>query len=327
MTILISDEQVRKHFSMSKCVEAVEESFAAAGHGGFEVAERKVVAVAGGARLLSLIAASPDLGRLVAHVYSGAPAGHDKQRSPVNRRQKLYLLFDSATGACDAVIAGGYLSWLKTGAMGAVAIKHVASASARSLAILGSGRQARAALAGAVAVRDLGDIRVWSRTPANARRMIAEFPALPAVRVARSAQEAVEGADVIITTTTSTMPVLRGDWLASGCHINAIGAHYPDHRELDGEAVRKSTVVVDSRVAARAEKGELLLAEQEGAFSFSDVVGELGEVVAGTTDWRRAEGEITLFASCGSAIESLGAAHGALAAVPLGERQTFSFSV
>ena len=325
MAILISDDQVRTHFSMSQCVEAVEAAFAAAGRGGFDVTERKVVAVDGGARLLSLTAASPDLGRLVAHVYSGAPAGHDKRQSSVNKRQKLYLLFDSATGACDAIVAGGYLSWLKTGAMGAVAIKHLASPSARRLAILGSGRQARAALAGALVVREFTEVTVWSRTRANAERMVAEFSDLPAVSVAKSARQAVDGADVVVTTTTSTVPVLSGSWLADGCHVNAIGAHYPDHRELDGEAVRKSTVVVDSRVAARAEKGELLIAEREGAFSFEEVVGELGEVVAERGRWRRSEGENTLFASCGSAIESLGAAHGALAALSDIDRQIFSF--
>lgn len=325
MTILVSNEQVRAHYSMEHCVAAVESAFAAAGREGIDVSERKVVAVEGQARLLSLTAASSEFGRLVAHVYSGAPSGQDKRQSSVNQRQKLYLLFDALTGACKAIIGGAYLSWLKTGAMGAVAIKHLSSPSAERLAVIGSGRQARAALAGALVVRKFSSVTVWNRTPANAERMIMEFPDLPAATVARSAEEAVQDADVVITSTTATTPVVFGDWLANGCHVNAIGAHYPDHREIDAQAVHTSTVVVDTAVAARAEKGDLLLAERDGAFSFSDVAAELGQVVAGAVPWTRPEGTNTLFASCGSAIESLGAACGVLGAIPDAERQGFTF--
>lgn len=321
MTVVISDEQVRTHFSMSRCVTAVEAAFEAAGRNGFDVTERKLVAVSGGARLLSLTAASSTLGRLVANVYTGAPAGEDKRLTSVNQRQKLYILFDAATGACEAIISGAYLSWLKTGAMGAVAIKHMSSASARRLTILGSGRQARAALTGALAVRDFEEVRVWSQTPGNAARMVAEFPDLPAISVSASARESVADADVVVTATTATEPIISADWLAQACHINSIGAHYPTHRELDTETVRSSTVVVDTLVAARAEKGELLIAERAGAFSFGEVVGELGQLVAGTCDWARSGGERTLFASCGSAIESMGAALGALEAIPEEERR------
>lgn len=325
MSTLISDDAVRRHYSMGRCVEAVAEAFAAAGRGPFDVSERKVVAVDDGARLLSLTAASAELGRLVAHVYSGAPSGHDKNRSPVNQRKKLYLVFDAATGACEAILGGEYLSWLKTGAMGAVAIDHLASPAARRLAILGSGRQARAALAGALVVRDFDEVSIWSRHPDNLQRMVSEYPDVAGLGAAGSAREAVAGADVVITTTTSSNPVLHGEWLAEGCHVNSIGAHYPDHREVDTEAVGRSTVVVDSHVTARAEKGELIMAEREGAFSFEEVAGELGEIVAGTSGWTRAEGENTLFASCGSAIESLGAALGAMEAMPEGERGSFTF--
>lgn len=321
MAVVISDAQVRSHFSMERCVAAVEASFAAAGRDGFDVTERKVAATEGGARLLSLTAASSALGRLVANIYTGAPTGGDKRLTSVNRRQKFYVLFDAATGACEAIISGAYLSWLKTGAMGAVAIKHMSPPTARRLAILGSGRQARAALAGALAVRDFDEVRVWSKTPGNAERMLTEFPDLSGALVPASAREAVAGAEVLITVTTATEPIISAGWLADGCHINSLGAHYPGQRELDTETVGASTVVVDTMVAARAEKGELLMAESEGAFSFDDVVCELGGLVAGTCGWTRSEGERTLFASCGSAIESMGAAIGALEAVPVAERQ------
>ncbi|HEY5651466.1 MAG TPA: ornithine cyclodeaminase family protein [Acidimicrobiia bacterium] len=322
MTVVISDAQVRRYFSMSQCVSAVERGFGAAGRGGFDVTERKVVAVEGGARLLSLTAGSAALGRLVANVYTGAPSGGDKRLTSVNRRQKFYVVFDAATGACEAIVSGAHLSWLKTGAMGAVAIRHIAPESVRCLAILGSGRQARAALAGAVTVRDFDEIRVWSKTPGNAEKMVADFPGLPIAAVPRSAREAVNGAEVVVTATTATEPIIDAEWLVAGCHVNSIGAHYPNHRELDTETVRTSTVFVDTMVAARAEKGELLIAERDGAFSYDEVVGELGGLVAGTCDWTRSAGERTLFASCGSAIESMGAAVGVLEAIPDEDRQT-----
>jgi alanine dehydrogenase len=325
VTTLVSDEQVRAHFSLEQCIGAVERAFAAAGQGGFDVTERKLVAVEGGARLLSLTAASSELGRLVANIYSGAPAGGDKRRSTVNQRQKLYVLFDAATGACEAIIGGAYLSRIKTGAMGAVGIRHLSSPTARTLAIIGSGRQARAALNAAVLVRDFDDIRVWSRSPENAGLLARDFEGRHPVKAVGSAREAVEGAEVVVTATTAPTPVVLGKWLAPGCHVNSIGAHYPNQRELDTEAVRRSTVVVDTLVAARAEKGELLIAEEEGRFGFEEIVAELGQVVAGTVDWRRSASENTMFASCGSAIESIGAALGALLSIPETERKTFTF--
>lgn len=325
MTVLISDEQVRKHVSMESCIDSVEEAFAKAGRGGFDVSERKVVSVAGQARLMSLTAASEGFGHLVANVYSGAPADVDKRTTTVNRRQKFYLLFDAATGACEAIVSGGHLAWLKTGAMGAVAIKHLASADARSLAIIGSGRQARSALTGALAVRHFDTVRVWSPSAANVSRFISEFQHVPGIEPADSARDAVDGADVIITVTTSPEPVLSAGWLPEGSHINAIGAHYPRQRELDTATVASSTVFVDTLVAAKAEKGELLLAEQEGAFSFDQVKAELGEVVDGRVSWQRSRGERTLFASSGSAIESMGAPLGAVRAIPSDERSQFSF--
>lgn len=325
MTTLISDQQIRDHFSMAQCIDAVEKAFAAAGRGAFDVSERKTVGVPDQARLHSLTAASTGMGYLVANIYTGAPPGHDKRRSPVNRRQKFYVLFEAETGSCVAIISGGHLAWLKTGAMGALAIRHLSRPDAQTLAIIGTGRQARAALIGAMAVRDFETVRLWSRSPLNAEQMATEFPQIQGLEVAGSARDAVEGADVVITATTSTEPVVSADWLADGCHINSIGAHYPGSREIDGETIGKSTIIVDTMVAARVEKGELLLAEKEGHFSFSDVVAELGHVVASETDWKRSHDETTVFASCGSAIESIGAALGAMEAVPIEERDHFTF--
>lgn len=326
MTALIPDSQILEHFSMAQCIDAVERAFSSAADGGVDLSERKVVAVEDGARLLSLTAASSALGSLVANIYTGAPSGGDKRSSSVNRRQKFYLLFAADTGACLAIISGGVLAQWKTGAVGAVAIRHIAPIAAEKLAIIGSGRQARMALEGALEVRDFAEVQVWSPSPGNALRMASDYAHLEVdIMAADSAEDAVREADVVITATTSPYPVIADAWLANGAHINSIGAHYPQARELTGETVSRSTVFVDTLVAARAEKGELLLAESEGLFTWSDVTAELGDLVSGRSTWRPAVGENTLFASCGSAIESLGAALGALEAIPESERHEFAF--
>jgi ornithine cyclodeaminase/alanine dehydrogenase-like protein (mu-crystallin family) len=312
MTLLVPEGQLREHVSMRACIDAVERAFAAAGRGHMELLPRRVVSAGAGARLHSLAAASDELGYVFSLTYSGTPAGANKNTTSVNRRQKIFTLFDAATGACVAILGGRYLSWLNTGAMGAVAIRHLSAPDATSLAVIGSGRQARAALLGALEVRSLTDVRVWSRNPANARALVAEFPAIRGLRAVADVRDAVRDVEIVTTVTTAHEPVVLGEWLADGVHVNSIGAHYPDRREVDTAAVVGSTVFVDTMTTAAAEKGELLIPQVEGVFSLDDVCAELGSVVAGRTQWRRHPGERTLYASCGSAVEAFGAAVGAL---------------
>lgn len=311
MTLLVSDKTARENFTMRMCVRFVESAYAAAGRGNLDLIERRVVAVNdGGARLHSLAAASGELGYLFSLVYAGTPPGQDKNLTTVSRRDKVFTLFDAATGGVDAIMAGRYLSWLNTGAMGAVAIRHLSAPEASSLAIIGSGRQARAALLGALEVRPISDVRIWSRTQARAEALVAEFPDVPNMRACDSVQEAVRDAEIVVTVTTSKTPVLEGEWLAPGSHVNSIGAHYPDRREVDTATVVDSTVFVDTLATATAEKGELLLPLAEGRFSWEDVRAELGQVVCGASTWTRGGDERTFFASCGTAVEAFGAAVG-----------------
>ena len=326
MTLLISDDEVRANLSMGACVEAVERAFAAAGRGHVDVLARRVISAQGGARIHSLAAASAELGYLFSLTYSGTPKGQDKNTTTVSRRQKVFTLFDAVTGGCEAILGGRYLSWLNTGAMGAVAIKHLSAADATSLAVVGSGQQARAAILGAVQVRPFTDIRVVSRRRANAERLASDLADIGDIRVCDEVPQAVEGAEVVVTVTTSASPVVEDSWLAAGAHVNSIGAHYPDRRELGTATVTASTVFVDALTTTRAEKGELLLAEQEGAFDWGDVRAELGAVAAGEAGWQRQPGERTLFCSCGSAIEALGAAVAAYEALRERGGTEFSFS-
>jgi ornithine cyclodeaminase/alanine dehydrogenase-like protein (mu-crystallin family) len=142
-------------------------------------------------------------------------------------------------------------------------------------------------------VRDLKEVRVWS--PRSAAKFAQEF----GVTAAASAEEAVRGADVVVTVTTSTTPVLRGEWLSPGAHINAVGAARPEWRELDDESLRRSRVFVDSREACLKESGDVIAAGE------GSIAGEIGEVVSGTVPGRQSDDEITIFKSVGLAVEDV----------------------
>ncbi|MEA2598817.1 MAG: hypothetical protein QOF01_5286 [Thermomicrobiales bacterium] len=203
------------------------------------------------------------------------------------------LLFKPETGEPLVSMDGRLITEMRTAAVSAVATRHLARSDAGVLAILGSGVQARSHLAALRLVRDFREVRVWS--PRRAQAFAEEF----GVRAAASAEEAVRGADVVVTATTSRTPVLRGEWLSPGAHVNAVGAARPDWRELDDEVLRRARVFVDSREAAIKESGDVIAGGK--------IDGELGEVVARTTG-RTSHDEVTLFKSLGLAVEDVATA-------------------
>ncbi len=203
------------------------------------------------------------------------------------------LLFDPRSGAPLAMLDGRLITEMRTAAVSAVATRHLARPDARMLAILGSGVQAGSHLEALRLVRNLEEVRVWS--PRNA----AAFAARHGVRAAASVPEAVRGADLIVVATNARTPVLRGEWLSPGAHVNAVGACRPDWRELDDDLVRGARLYVESREAATRESGDVMAGM---------VVAELGEVVAGTAPGRQTDDEVTLFKSVGVAAEDIAAA-------------------
>src|SRR3954447_21862395 len=203
------------------------------------------------------------------------------------------LLADPETGVPLAVMDGTVITEMRTAAVSAVATKLLASPDARVLAILGSGVQARSHWEALKQVRDFLEVRVWSPNEQHAEIFAQDIGA-----IAQSTEAAVRGADVIVTATSSRTPVLKGEWLKPGCHINAIGACRPDWRELD-EAAMGHVVFVDSREGALRESGDILL-------SGAKIYAELGEALAGNVPLR--VHETTVFKSLGMAIEDLAAA-------------------
>ncbi len=203
----------------------------------------------------------------------------------------VIVLFRPETGEPLVTMDGRLITEMRTAAVSAVATKCLARPEASVLGILGAGVQARSHLEALRLVRTFREIRVWS--PRNARAFAKQF----GIRAAASAAEAVRGADVIVVATTSQTPVLFGEWLSPGTHINAVGAPRPTWRELDDAVLRTARIYVESREAATRESGDVIAAGQ--------VYAEIGEVVTGAKRGRESAGEITLFKSVGVAIEDV----------------------
>ena len=208
----------------------------------------------------------------------------------------LIVLFQPETGEPLAVMDGRLITEMRTAAVSAVATRALARSDARVLAVLGSGVQARSHVEALRLVRDLAEIRIWSRTPAHAERLAAEVAAV----AVPSAEAAVTGADVVVTATSATTPVLHGTWLKPGAHVNAVGWAGPNGRELDDTAMRTSMVIADTRAGVLNESGDVLL-------SGATIHAELGEILAGTKTVPA--DATTVFESVGMAVEDVAAAN------------------
>jgi alanine dehydrogenase len=212
----------------------------------------------------------------------------------IHTHHAMILLFRPETGEPLVIMDGRLITEMRTAAVSAVATQRLARPDASVLAILGAGVQARSHLEALRLVREFREVRVWS--PVSARA----FAERHGIHASASAEEAVRGADVVVVATTSMAPVLHGEWLSPGAHVNAVGAPRPTWRELDDDALAKSRIYVESREAATRESGDVIAAG--GAFA------EIGEVVSGTRPGRKSESEITIFKSVGVAVEDVAAA-------------------
>lgn len=218
-------------------------------------------------------------------------------------------LFDTTTGRPLALLDGASITEIRTAAVSAVATDALAGTGAADLALLGSGVQARAHLVALAHVRSLRRVRVWSRNPVSARQF-ADWASERGfgVEACDDVRTAVDGADLVCTVTASRHPLLDGDWVTPGAHVNAVGSFEADARELHGNLVARARIVVDSREEAAKSAGDLLLARQEGLPDKAGEFAELAEVLAGRLPGRASSEEITVFESLGLAIEDIAAA-------------------
>jgi ornithine cyclodeaminase len=304
--LVVSQPEVERLLPMAECMAATAEALAALARGDANLPLRQVLRLPGGvfAAMPATSGTPPAIGLKAITVF---PGNHGTE---LDSHQGAVLLFEGAHGRLLAVMDATSITAIRTAAVSAVATSRLAREDAADLAILGAGVQARTHLEAMLLARRIGRVRVFGRDGGRLRTFVADATKRHGFEVepATTAREAVEGADIVCTVTSSPEPVLRGEWLAPGAHVNAVGACLPTSRELDTTAIVRSSVFVDRRESAFGEAGDLLIPIEEGAVAETHVRAELGEVLLGRHPGRRSADEITLFKSLGLAIEDLAAA-------------------
>jgi ornithine cyclodeaminase/alanine dehydrogenase-like protein (mu-crystallin family) len=287
--IFLDEGQVRKHLRMADLIPAMEKALTDFSAGKVSQPVRQVIPVDPPGGFYGIMPAlTPEgLGQKIVTFY---PPNAEKG---IPTHMALIVLNDPQTGAPLAVMDGRLITEMRTAAVSAAATKLLAPNNSKVLAILGSGVQARSHVEALRLVRNFREIRVWSPNKSHAEEFAKEIGA-----TSTSAENAVRGADVIVTATSSKTPVLRGAWLKRGCHVNAVGACRHDWRELDDDTMR-NVIFVDSREAAMKESGDVIL-------SGAKIYAELGEVFARKIDSHA--GETTIFKSLGMAVEDIASA-------------------
>lgn len=288
--LFISDDQVQEHLDLQELMEVMKAALISLSEGAVIQPLRSAIFLAEQKAWFGVMPAiyRDVIGTKLVTVF---PRNSDHQ---MPTHQALVQLFDRETGSPLAVLDGRSITAWRTAAVSALATDELAKPDASALAILGSGVQARTHYTMLNLVRHFEDVRVWSRTPAHAHCFAEEISA----RVT-SAEDAVRGADVVVTVTHTSEPVLHGEWLAEGTHVNAVGSVGLHARELDAHAIDRSAVVVESAEAALRESGEI-------AQSGVPIYAELGEVLSGRKAKPRARN--TVYKSLGVAVEDVAAA-------------------
>lgn len=286
--LILDEAAVRKLLDMAALIPAVQQGLRALSAGEVAQPMRVMVPVAGHGGFLGSMPAYTGT-HLGAKLVTFFPDNRD-----AHTHHALILLFKPETGEPLAVMDGRLITEMRTGAVSAVATRALARPDASVLAILGAGVQAQSHLEAMKLVRDFREIRVWSP------RSAADFAQRHGIQAAASAEAAVRGAHVVVVATTSRTPVLRGEWLAPGVHVNAVGAPRPDWRELDDGLLQKAKLFVDSREAASHESGDVIAAGK--------IFAEIGEVIGGSRPGRQSPDEVTLFKSVGVAVSDLASA-------------------
>jgi ornithine cyclodeaminase/alanine dehydrogenase-like protein (mu-crystallin family) len=291
---------------MAECIELMSDALASLARGEVFQPLRTIVRPPGARGLLGLMPAYRHgehgaFGMKAICVFPGNPSlGKDAH-------QGMVMLFSQETGEPQALLNASQITATRTAAVSALATRLLARPDAGELGIIGAGVQARTHLEALALVRSVKRARVACRTRDHAEQLVREmqdrvpFP----IEVVNSNEEAVSDADLIVTATSAHEPVIKREWIADGAHINAIGTHSPQSREIDTETMAAARIFADRRESVLNEAGDYLLAAQAGAVSPESIVAEIGELVIKTKQGRISLNEITLFKSLGLAIEDV----------------------
>ncbi|MCE8544446.1 ornithine cyclodeaminase family protein [Ruegeria pomeroyi] len=305
---IITAEEIRQHLPMRDAIEVVELTMIRVSDGQANLPLRMVMDIDGTNRLGVMPGALSDptlYGIKVLSLFPGNPA------KGLSSHIGTVLLFDAETGQPRAALDADAITAIRTAAATAVATRALARPDARVLALIGTGEQAESHIEALTVVREIAEIRVAGRSPeranAFAQRMADRYPGIR-FTAAATAEQAVNGADIVCTLTSSPSVVLHGDWIGPGTHVNAVGASIPSMQEIDEALLLKSGLFVDYRPSAFAQAREIISALETGAMSEAHVRGEIGEVLAGKVPGRPDTDAITLYRSLGIAAQDLACA-------------------
>jgi alanine dehydrogenase len=298
MALVLREEDVRRVLSMADVVRVLDLAFRQLAEGEAQNTPRSRIVLPEGRGVLHMMtAAAPRQGVLGYKAYTAFREGV----------RFLVMLYSSEDGRLLAQIEADWLGRMRTGGATGVATQYMARPEANFVGIVGTGDQARTQLMAVCAVRQVKTVRAYGRDETRRRAFCQEMEALLGVEVlpAATPEEAVREAEIVITMTTAREPVVRGEWLQAGTHVNAAGSNWANRREVDDATVQRSAIVaVDALDQARIEAGDLIIPAAAGHFDFARAT-PLAAIVAGQAPGRTAPDEVTLFKSLGLAIEDV----------------------
>lgn len=303
----IDREEIARRLTYDVCIPIVRQAMIAFSNGETKQLLRSILTLSDG-RLFGVMP-----GAMGAHAPFGAKlisVFHENFARGIQSHQGLVILFDPESGAPVCVLHAGEITAIRTAAASAVATVALARKDARRLALLGYGEQAATHARAIGKVRDLTSIVVWGRSHERARafaqRMQAEL-SLP-VTAGGSAQEAVARADIVCTVTSAAEPILKGDWVRPGTHLNLVGSSHAGPVEVDNDLVVRSRFIADSREGVLHQGAEFLRAKAAGLVGDDHIVAEIGQVLSGKIEGRRTAEEITVYKSLGHIVQDLASA-------------------
>ena len=307
--LLVNQSEVAQWLPMRECIDVMAEAFKMLASGNTILPLRPIMWLPERVGALGMMPAyMKDINAMGLKVLTLFPGNHG---TPYDSHQGAVLLCEATHGCLLAIMDATAITAIRTAAVSGLATKLLAREDAHELAILGAGTQARTHLEAMMLVREITRVRVWSRNLEHARKFVEHESQRHQITIesVATARDAIIDADIICTTTAAKEPIVLGDWLKTGAHINAVGACTPSTRELDTNAMLKSHLVVDRRESALNEAGDFIIPKNEDALDDTHIRGELGEILLGQIHGRTAPEQITLFKSLGLAIEDLASAH------------------
>jgi len=307
--IILSNEDVASLLSMEQAIRVISDAMVEVAMGRTTLPLRSIVPVGNGNFMGMMPGVMEKPGCYGIKLVSLFP---DNPKSGISSHQGAMVLFDSKHGGAVAMMNADLLTAIRTAAASAVATRELARKDCSRLTIIGTGEQAKYHLDAMCAVRPISDVVIVGRSTKSADRFVEnavlDHPGLE-ISATTDIRQAVGIADIICTVTAADEPLLFGEWIATGTHLNVVGSSIPSKREIDTALLKRSRVFVDYRISTMAQAGEVILAIEEGTISADHILAEIGEVISGSAEGRTNKDEITLYRSLGVAAQDLATAH------------------